>query len=447
MPMRRRTKIILFCCVGVLLFLVAALSIWIAIASRDIPPQDFSDLKFPFLNIPAEENAHTWFQAAAEKVVWGDHERAVYDRLRTTGTVDVAEVEAILATNAPALALLRRGLACNACQPPLATNLESFGTIHVGPYIETAKVLSLDRRWKTNHHDIAGAFADCIDLLRFGELESRQSTTLIQYLVAQAICAMGIEHSRSLVTTNRLDDVSLQTLDKALQNFDVGRAGLPNALRGEFLFLSGVMEDIRWGRIPGMSVPLMTAKQMARLQKNGLPRFLFKPNETRLFYAQGAREVIHNVPLFYREMTFHDLDLDLERDNRWHLFIHGNAVGKILASATAPALKSPVEMRCRMECDRTGLRLLIACQRYERQNGRLPTKLDDLVPAFVEAVPRDPFDGQPMRYSAERRIVWSVGKNLKDDNGSKLDSSGNTMDDAYRKKMLDYVIDIPPLPK
>ena len=74
-------------------------------------------------------------------------------------------------------------------------------------------------------------------------------------------------------------------------------------------------------------------------------------------------------------------------------------------------------------------------------------KLDDLVPAFVEAVPRDPFDGQPMRYSAERRIVWSVGKNLKDDNGSKLDSSGNTMDDAYRKKMLDYVIDIPPLPK
>jgi hypothetical protein len=99
-----------------------------------------------------------------------------------------------------------------------------------------------------------------------------------------------------------------------------------------------------------------------------------------------------------------------------------------------------------MECDRSGLRLLIACQRYERRNGLLPAKLDDLVPEFIEAVPKDPFDGQPLRYSAERRIIWSVGKNLKDDGGSKMDSNGGGETDN-RRKMLDYVIDIPPRPK
>ena len=350
------------------------------------------DLAFPFQNIPAEANAHTWFQAAGSNVVWGERERNISDRYRNGGTVEVAEVEAILATNAPALALLRRGLACTACQPPLVTNLATLGGINIGPVLGMAKLLSMDSRWKSRHNDTAGALADSLDLLRFGDLESRQATSLLQYLAAQLACSMGFATGTNLVTSGRLNDASLQ--------------------------------------------------------KNGLPRFLLKPNETRLFYAQGAREVIRNVPSFYRNMTFSDFDrvLELENESRWHLYSHGNVVGKILLATTFPAIKSVVESRCRMECDRAGLRLLIACQRYERRNGKLPLKLSDLVPEFIEAVPKDPFDGQPLRYSAERRIVWSVGKNLKDDGGSKMDIEGGGETDN-RRKMLDYVIDIPPLPK
>jgi len=90
--------------------------------------------------------------------------------------------------------------------------------------------------------------------------------------------------------------------------------------------------------------------------------------------------------------------------------------------------------------------LLIACQRYERHNDRLPAKLDALMPEFIEAVPKDPFDGQPLRYAPERRIVWSVGENLKDDGGSKMHMDGSGETDQCRK-MLDYVMDLPPLPK
>ena len=47
----------------------------------------------------------------------------------------------------------------------------------------------------------------------------------------------------------------------------------------------------------------------------------------------------------------------------------------------------------------------------------LPATLEALVPDYLPAVPRDPFDGQPFRYSAEKRIVYSVGENLTDDGG------------------------------
>ena len=91
--MRLRVKIPLICA-GVLAALVAAAAIWIAIVSRDSPPQDFSDLAYPYQDIPTNANAHAWFKAAGEAVVWGDHEQQIYQNFRH-GTVDVVAVEAV----------------------------------------------------------------------------------------------------------------------------------------------------------------------------------------------------------------------------------------------------------------------------------------------------------------------------------------------------------------
>jgi len=58
------------------------------------------------------------------------------------------------------------------------------------------------------------------------------------------------------------------------------------------------------------------------------------------------------------------------------------------------------------------------------------------VPDFLDAVPMDDFDSQPLRYSAEKKIVYSVGKNLKDDGGddrtSSADSAQRHLDLVYR---------------
>jgi len=40
----------------------------------------------------------------------------------------------------------------------------------------------------------------------------------------------------------------------------------------------------------------------------------------------------------------------------------------------------------------------------------LPATLAELVPSYLPTVPRDYFDGQPIRYSREFRAVWSVGR-------------------------------------
>jgi hypothetical protein len=71
-------------------------------------------------------------------------------------------------------------------------------------------------------------------------------------------------------------------------------------------------------------------------------------------------------------------------------------------------------------------------------DGKLPENLQALVPTYLAAVPDDPFDGKPFRYSPEKKIVYSVGKNLVDDGGSveRLKPSGH-----YDPKDLVYALD------
>ena len=63
--------------------------------------------------------------------------------------------------------------------------------------------------------------------------------------------------------------------------------------------------------------------------------------------------------------------------------------------------------------------IALAATRYHLENGKLPTKPDELVPAFLDEIPIDPFDGQPMRYkpTADGAVVYSVGPNRVDDGG------------------------------
>lgn len=43
----------------------------------------------------------------------------------------------------------------------------------------------------------------------------------------------------------------------------------------------------------------------------------------------------------------------------------------------------------------------LAIERFRAQHGALPNGLDDLVPDYLESVPLDPFDGQPLRFNVD----------------------------------------------
>jgi len=62
----------------------------------------------------------------------------------------------------------------------------------------------------------------------------------------------------------------------------------------------------------------------------------------------------------------------------------------------------------------------VALERFRREQGRWPDRLDELVPRTLAALPVDPGDAQPLRYRriADGVLVYWVGLDGKDDGGA-----------------------------
>lgn len=60
---------------------------------------------------------------------------------------------------------------------------------------------------------------------------------------------------------------------------------------------------------------------------------------------------------------------------------------------------------------------LFSVRRSVAAEFQVPESLEELVPKYLDAVPKDPFTGAPIGYNAEKGLIYSVGLDLKDDGG------------------------------
>jgi hypothetical protein len=74
----------------------------------------------------------------------------------------------------------------------------------------------------------------------------------------------------------------------------------------------------------------------------------------------------------------------------------------------------------------------VAAARYRAEKGRLPETLDALVPEYLPAVPRGPFDGKPLRMVVRdgRLVFYSIGPDTKD-GGTAFDEEKGTGDITF----------------
>lgn len=81
-----------------------------------------------------------------------------------------------------------------------------------------------------------------------------------------------------------------------------------------------------------------------------------------------------------------------------------------------------LKWRAELRCARAAVNLEL----HARRHGRLPENLEALVSSHLKALPRDPFDDNPLRYRriGEGCIIYSVGPDGSDDGGTSGEDAG-----------------------
>ncbi|MBN1919249.1 MAG: hypothetical protein JW889_15200 [Verrucomicrobia bacterium] len=62
-------------------------------------------------------------------------------------------------------------------------------------------------------------------------------------------------------------------------------------------------------------------------------------------------------------------------------------------------------------------RILIALKYRQLDRRELPDTLEASVTDYLDTLPLDDFDGKPMKYSKEKKVVYAVGTDLVDNRG------------------------------
>jgi hypothetical protein len=160
---------------------------------------------------------------------------------------------------------------------------------------------------------------------------------------------------------------------------------------------------------------------------NGIP---FRPI-LELYKAVGladADEIIYldlmdgyiksaQLPLEKRLDAVKTVEVRLQSTSKAHILLH----------VMMPALSRVITIDIRNIAQLRTARVGLAIERYRLAAGSLPDTLADLVPAYLESVPKDPFDGKDLRYKKMEAgfVVYSIGEDQIDDGGKERELRTN----------------------
>lgn len=396
----------------VLALAIGGFAAFIWVASRDVPPPDETEFRAERPDVAPEDNAFTYFLEATNLLVETTND-ALYVDFRSGKTPANNELREWIAQNAECLARMKRGSECAICVTPPVETIETL-TPYVNPWLHMQRILDARARlaW------LDGRFADAADDLavgmRFGDLIQKNAACLITYLVGIGYVSSSAELARELARDPAASPETLAQLVAELEKAGPFDGGLVLAMKTEHRTACNVVDDLREKQKQMMLSACIDSNTNRWVSWLRNFRYFFQPNRTKRDLAEVHRFMIDQAARTYADMEPFDI---ADKEGGRLAELRPNAIGNCVFLIMLPSEKI-MGTRCRTDGLLAGAKLVVACNRFERDKGRWPKTLAELVPEYLGEVPRDPYDGAPFRYAAEKGLIWAVGKNLTDEGGS-----------------------------
>jgi hypothetical protein len=379
------------------------------------------------------------------------------------------QIESVLSTYEPVLTLVDRAAAMERLQLPLLSldgeEWPRFATWRSAGYLKTSRA-----KRRASLQDWDGAVRDLGDNLHLGRMLAEGDAELIRFLVASAIQSTTLTAIRCLAGDPTTPTEALRELLLLVQEPEDLCKVWSLVRRVEFATFSVPMLA-RIAEAPAQEVGInwwigsdddsgreKRAKTIRTLLAGNTHPFDLADTVRRL--SETVRDEIDACTLPWAQARFSATKDAVKRTEAEEILdavildgysprdeVERQQIREALARAPNPvgrswlrlqAGPSYVEIVFRQRAGWRATNVALLVESYRRQRGTLPASLTEVLPTSSPVLV-DPYSGKSFRYSAERGILWSVGKNGRDDGGHPSSNCASSGDDPTDKQVDDIV--------
>jgi hypothetical protein len=389
---------------------------------RDIKPIDDSDLTLEKIDVPQEQNAYYDFVSLEE----GDavkYPEGYTDRDKCFA--DEKCLEEAGKANEENFAVIDRILIKQYFVNPGFSNpgnISIFDTAHNDQNI--LYISALQPYYLLQKGENRGAIEAAFKMLKIAQKIKSGKPGTIDILVAFAFEGIGTEAVQDIAKNSDFSSADLLRYSQEMENFkdDGSEALVLNFGKADYIKMKNLTEDFSSGRITMSgflslySIDRSAPEIDSGSEKIFTNKFYLQPNKTEKLFADNARKTIEVVKApcssgisFFPSAVGGGNPIFISR-------FWPNAGGNILYNMTVSVKDSARRASCFSMSKLLMTKILLALKAYNQDNGFLPGSLDALVPDYLPELPKDPFSGEALKYSLEKKIIYSVGQNGSDQN-------------------------------
>jgi len=307
----------------------------------------------------------------------------------------VKAISQCLASNRQCLSLLREAAGIQDCDYDWDPRTLPTGLPQLGDIRHCAQLLGLGAVYYSHTGDPNAAMRCVEDGLRLADSLRRQPA-LIAYLVRVACVGLAVRTLERSLNAAVFTDEQLMELSEALAA-TAGTLDLTQTLITERCVMIETCRNPFLAAGPGQSVG---PRMLPGMRRTGIADILN--------YMDDCIEA-SKLPPPERLTRFREAAGKVEDLSVLHFMI------KMLAPAMGRVAEIDSRARAHLDLARTAL----AVERYRLATGKVPERLEELVPQYLKGAPTDPFDGQPIRYrrTDPGYLLYNVGEDGQDNGG------------------------------
>ena len=404
-----------------LVFIVILISfiVFVSINTFRTIEVDDSDLIYNPQKIADQENAYIALLPVLRQIKEEDPYDQVEAMVKDEEAIDYSKVSQLINQHSSFLLAISESLKLDSFQAPVEKDFsEPLIERYTNEICFLYKVEFLNIKKLLHEGDMEVASREILKLFKYGYLLQNSDGGLIYVLIGGMVKSRALDLTRDFVTRSNFDSDYYKKFLVNIEKYAGNNKGMVNSLRMEYTIVANTLKGLVEHSIKDDWEYKELLKRYKRNPRR--MRYFYNENATIKELAEYFRQEIKNLNGPYADIE-HKKVYRLPK-KRFALYLNlliGNPIGKVLLTISAAKFGHLVEGKFKIDARCNLAKLLLALRAYYADTNSLPNNLDQLVPNYISKIPKDPFDDKELEYSKFKKIIYSVGSDMKDDQGDR----------------------------